>query len=190
MYLPRFRKKCCFQKHVAFLLEGHVRDVWHSGSEDCRALRFHPHCLQLWCSIRSARKQSKTWKQHKGTDIKSESFLFAKRNHKENIRKHCLCNWYQMIIHLTKDCNSFDASLEGRKTSPMFEAIWHTGQTRTREIYDQAIENLPQDGWCFMIVVEWTQPCWLRVQADCIWFDTTRASSFSETYMSTWILPE
>ena len=28
-----------------------------------------------------------------------------------------------MIIHLTKDCNSFDASLEGRKTSPMFEAI-------------------------------------------------------------------
>ena len=46
---PGFRKKMLFSKAFlafqkpSFAKEGHVRDVWHSGSEDCRALRFHPH---------------------------------------------------------------------------------------------------------------------------------------------------
>ena len=173
MYLPRFRKKCCFQKHLAF----------QKPSKSKR--RTCSRCMAFWFG----RLQSSSVPPSRDLQLfHQESFLVGKWNHKESsLSMQMISNDHPSHKGLQFLWCFFGRS---RNITNCLKPFWHTGQTRTREIYDQAIENLPQDGWCFMIVVERTQPCWLRVQADCIWFDTTRASSFSETYMSTWILPE
>ena len=118
--------------------------------------------------------------------IQSESFLVGKWNHKENSLS------MQMISNdhpSHKGCNSFDASLEGHKTLPMFEAILtyrsdpNPGNLRPGD-RKLATGRVMLHDCCGM------NSAVLRVQADCIWLHTTRASSFSETYMSTWILQE